>query len=139
MNKEQIKQLALDSGFELKPQPDGTMDLHPYVYQFAAKLLPKGTFFYLDADGVIFNFHNEHERNEAAENSILALLGEEWDESVDQIVAGVITHRASQTDLKRRPDDSELDENGCDDEGFDWQDFLYVCNYKLKEVGGKDE
>ena len=35
MNKEQIKQLALNNGFKLKEQHDGSMDLNPYVYEFA--------------------------------------------------------------------------------------------------------
>lgn len=39
MNNEQIKHLALQNGFKLKEQPDGTMDLNPYVYDFAVALL----------------------------------------------------------------------------------------------------
>lgn len=34
-----IKALALSNGFKLKEQPDGTMDLNPYVYDFAEALL----------------------------------------------------------------------------------------------------
>ena len=34
MNKQQIKELALENGFNLKEQPDGTLDLNPYVYDF---------------------------------------------------------------------------------------------------------
>ena len=37
--KEQIKELALRTGFKLKEQPDGSMDLNPYVYDFAQTLL----------------------------------------------------------------------------------------------------
>ena len=39
MNNEQIKHLALQNGFKLKEQPDGTMDLNPYVYDFAKTLI----------------------------------------------------------------------------------------------------
>ena len=39
MTNEQIKHLALQNGFKLKEQPDGTMDLNPYVYDFAVALL----------------------------------------------------------------------------------------------------
>ena len=35
MNKERIKKMALASGFKLKEQPNGEMDLNPYVYRFA--------------------------------------------------------------------------------------------------------
>lgn len=34
-----IKKLALQHGFNLKPQPSGEMDLNPYVYDFARALL----------------------------------------------------------------------------------------------------
>lgn len=34
-----IQQIALDNGFQLKDQPDGTKDLHPYVYNFARSLV----------------------------------------------------------------------------------------------------
>ena len=35
LTKDKVKQLALDNGFKLKQQPNGSMDLNPYVYQFA--------------------------------------------------------------------------------------------------------
>lgn len=37
--KEKIKRIALSNGFKLKEQPDGSMDLNPYVYDFAEALL----------------------------------------------------------------------------------------------------
>ena len=37
-SKQRIKRLALDAGFSVKQQPDGSMDLNPYVYKFAAAL-----------------------------------------------------------------------------------------------------
>jgi hypothetical protein len=39
MNKEDIRDIARANGFQLKKQPDGSMDLHPYVYGFASVLL----------------------------------------------------------------------------------------------------
>ena len=39
MNKQDVKKLALECGFKLKEQPDGGMDLNPYVYAFADKLI----------------------------------------------------------------------------------------------------
>ena len=41
MDKQQVKKLALDNGFKLKQQPNGEMDLNPYVYEFAAALTAK--------------------------------------------------------------------------------------------------
>lgn len=39
MNKQYIKDVALECGFKLKEQPDGELDLNPYVYTFADKLI----------------------------------------------------------------------------------------------------
>ena len=39
MYKQYIKEVALECGFKLKEQPDGSMDLNPYVYTFADKLI----------------------------------------------------------------------------------------------------
>ena len=38
MEKSRIKAIALSSGFKLKEQPNGEMDLNPYVYKFAELL-----------------------------------------------------------------------------------------------------
>jgi hypothetical protein len=39
MDKTIIKVLAVTNGFSLKQQGDGSMDLNPYVYEFADALL----------------------------------------------------------------------------------------------------
>lgn len=39
MHKELIKKIALENGFKLKEQPNGLIDLNPYVYVFANKLI----------------------------------------------------------------------------------------------------
>ena len=39
MTKSQIRELALANGFKLKKQPNGSMDLHPYVYDFVIDVL----------------------------------------------------------------------------------------------------
>ena len=39
MNKQCIKDVALECGFKLKEQPNGELDLNPYVYTFADKLI----------------------------------------------------------------------------------------------------
>lgn len=43
LDRETLKQIALENGFKLKEQPDGSMDLNPYVYDtffaFEARLL----------------------------------------------------------------------------------------------------
>lgn len=39
MDSQKIKKLALESGFKLKEQLDGSLDLNPYVYEFAKSLV----------------------------------------------------------------------------------------------------
>ena len=39
MSKRYIKEVALECGFKLKEQPNGDLDLNPYVYTFADKLI----------------------------------------------------------------------------------------------------
>ena len=39
MNKQYIKEVALECGFKLREQPNGELDLNPYVYTFADKLI----------------------------------------------------------------------------------------------------
>jgi len=41
MTRDEIKDLAIASGFTLREQPDGRMDLNSYVYDFAYRLLSK--------------------------------------------------------------------------------------------------
>lgn len=38
-DRELIRKIALENGFKLKTQPDGTEDLNPYVYDFASALI----------------------------------------------------------------------------------------------------
>ena len=39
MTNDEIRAMALSHGFTLRPQPDGSMDLNPYVYAFARALV----------------------------------------------------------------------------------------------------
>lgn len=39
LTREEIKRIALANGFKLKKQPDGSLDLNPYVYECAEALL----------------------------------------------------------------------------------------------------
>lgn len=41
MTNDEIRDLALSHGFTLRSQPDGAMDLNPYVYAFARTLIEK--------------------------------------------------------------------------------------------------
>lgn len=85
MNKQQIKDLALASGFKLKPQVNGTEDLNPYVYKFAAELAAQAgregylqalndSSFRIDGYYAITDVQEEAEANDYA-NSVLKELG----------------------------------------------------------------
>lgn len=39
MDKKIVKEIALANGFKLKEQPNGSLELNPYVYVFADKLV----------------------------------------------------------------------------------------------------
>ena len=60
IGKQYIKEVALDCGFKLKEQPDGSIDLNPYVYTFADKLI-KQTHIELLADfkGELVNINSQ--------------------------------------------------------------------------------
>ena len=80
-------------------------------------------------------FDTEENRDKAAHDCIQHHLDEGWSEEVDQVVAGVITSTATQTDLIKRPPDSEIDDEGLDGDGNDWGlGFEFTCNYKMIEV-----
>ena len=53
MTNDQIKELALANGFKLKEQPNGEMDLNPYVYEFARALI-------LSRDETLFYFISKY-------------------------------------------------------------------------------
>lgn len=82
-------------------------------------------------DGFVF-FATEKERDDHAQDCIQAYLDDGWDEEVENVVAGVLTHKATQTDKIERPPDEEIDEDGMDEEGNNWaNDFDFICDYKL--------
>lgn len=39
LSKDDVKRIALENGFKLKIQDDGSKDLNPYVYDFALVLI----------------------------------------------------------------------------------------------------
>ena len=39
LSKDEVKRIALENGFKLKIQDDGSKDLNPYVYDFALVLI----------------------------------------------------------------------------------------------------
>ena len=86
IEKSRIKAIALSSGFKLKEQPNGEMDLNPYVYEFA-KLLELAVLydrnreinerFELLADNFEHKLIEESKNYLLERNAILRLIGSE--------------------------------------------------------------
>lgn len=96
----------------------------------------KKLYFLYDPENGFETFETEEKRDAEAKASIESYLSDDegWDELVEQIFTGVITHSANKVNVKKRPGDSELDENACDEEGMYWGDFEYTCNYELTKI-----
>lgn len=80
MTKDQIKELALANGFKLKEQPDGSMDLNPYVYEFAFELMKQVTL--STADNLVQALQEladdiQNEANNLKDMDIKRLIGSE--------------------------------------------------------------
>ena len=88
MTNDQIKELALAYGFKLKEQSDGTMDLNPYVYDFARALI-------LSRDETLFYFISKYrdqmnlQRNDVKQaiDHCLDIIQEKSDE-VEKLLTG---------------------------------------------------
>jgi len=93
-------------------------------------------FFIYDANNAEFYyFATAAERDQYSDVVVHHYLDDSWDETVEQVVAGEISHAVEQIDRQDRPDDSELDENGCDGAGTYWSpEWSHICNYALLPV-----
>lgn len=87
-------------------------------------------------DGMMF-FRRQEERDTAAANAIrghLTLDG--WDEEVENICCGTLTHVATMTEIVERPTD--LDDDGIDGDGMYWEEGV-SCSCKYAMVGVDEE
>lgn len=94
---------------------------------------PEAPYFVLDPEDGGITYHETIEARDAYAAKCIdgyKDVDNSWAEAVDYIIAGVVTHRATQTDREDRPDD--LDEEGNSGDGSNWEaDEEYRCNYKL--------
>jgi hypothetical protein len=95
-------------------------------------------FFVYDPVAGFTYYATQHARDEAAKAIIAGYcdLSDGWDDEVENVIAGEITHAAQKSDVIKRPPDNELDEEGYDEEGYWWGDYKYQCSYVLIPVGG---
>lgn len=94
-------------------------------------------FFVYDPAGAGFTYYaTQHARDEAAKAIIARYcdLSDGWNIEVEHVIAGELTHSAQKSDVINRPPDSKLDADGLDEEGYEWGDYEYRCNYKLLPV-----
>lgn len=70
LTRDEIRAIALENGFTLKDQPDGSKDLHPYVYRFAERLLDKCVY-------KRFNLNSEFKKAQAAWKTVEELPEED--------------------------------------------------------------
>lgn len=79
LTNDQIQAAALAAGFTLKSQPDGSMALHQYVFEFARAVLAAGQ---QAAQEEIARLHQEQEQ--ASESFQLALLSSsQWQQRAE--------------------------------------------------------
>lgn len=100
------------------------------------------SYFVYDPDGDGFMYYaTEEERDKEAAAIINGYFdhSDGWCRDVGNVVAGELTHSAQECDIKWRPTDEELDEDGCDEDGDYWDDYDYKCNYKLTRLRGDNK
>lgn len=90
-----------------------------------------------EGDGFAY-FATEEERDKYAKDAIAEYLDDGWMEEVVNVIAGKLTHRATQVDKINRPPDSDFNEEGFDSDGIAWDsEWDYICNYELRPLGEK--
>lgn len=95
-------------------------------------------FVYSPEDDGFTYYATEKERDDAAAEIIKEYLYDgSWSEDVTGVLAGVLTHVVKKCDVVEKPDESELDDDGMDEEGNYWGDFDEICNFRLAPIGDK--
>jgi len=94
-------------------------------------------YFLYDPDNGFETFATQEECEKSAKESIQNYLDEGWNEDVVNVVTGIITHEATETNRVERPAEEDLDEDGCDHDGYGWHEFDYRCDYELLPIKQK--
>ena len=86
-----------------------------------------------EGDGMTF-WKTEQERDDYAEREIKSYLDDgAWNEEVEWVYAGVVTHRVTAVDIIRRV--GELDDEGYDENDEYWEAEAEIkCNYALRPI-----
>jgi|GEM_PF-1701424 len=78
-------------------------------------------------------FRTAEDRDAAADGIIQSYLDDGWDEEVENVIAGEVTHTCEKVNVTDRPPEDEIDGEGHDQNGDYWaEEWGYKCNYELK-------
>lgn len=83
-----------------------------------------------------FFFRTDKDAIEYANNDIPDYCDPGWMPEVKNFSISKVEYVSQQANRRERPDESELDEDLMDSEGFCWEEFEYYCEYKMKPLGG---
>lgn len=91
--------------------------------------------FFVYEDGDFYYFKDTEQRDSFANDRIQLYLDDGWNEDVEQIVCGELTHTCSKVRVKNRPPEEEIDENGEDLEGDYWEEYWdQKCDYEMVNI-----
>jgi hypothetical protein len=95
---------------------------------------PDRPYFVHDSEGDGFYYYaTEDERDNYAKECIQGYLDDGWSEGVESVIAGKITHHATQVDREDRPEN--IDQDGVAEDGSYWDpDCDFKCNYSLLPI-----
>lgn len=98
-------------------------------------------YFIFDQNNCNFVYYASASDRDADSQSIIGdYCDDGWDESVEQIVAGEITHTCEQVDVVKRPPEDEIDDEGNDRDGDYWaEEWGHKCHYALLPLAERAE
>ena len=86
-----------------------------------------------EGEGMTY-YRSAEERDKAAATAVALYLDEGWDEEVELVSAGEVTHFAQCLNKKTRPPAEEIDDEGCDGEGQAWGDCQWIGSYAMEPL-----
>ncbi|MBU2897717.1 hypothetical protein [Vibrio hepatarius] len=98
---------------------------------------PDKPWFCFDGDQSEY-FSTKDEALAASKKVISYYLHEFWDEQVNQVQVGKITHMTQKVNVRNRPGDEDLDAELVDGSGEYWpEEMSYKCNYEAVPLNSK--
>lgn len=92
-------------------------------------------FIFCPQDTQFYYFATAAERDQYNDTVIRSYLDDGWDEQVEGVVAGELTHVCQQIDRLERPPADQIDDEGHDLEGRYWDPcWSHHCDYALQPL-----